>query len=60
MLVVLPDQHDFEFSIEGAERKIQTEYSSQIQEIGIFDNQKVPKSFHFKVTFGIQKIQTTR
>ena len=45
MLVIFPDQCDFEFSIKAAEWKCRTEDSTHIQEIEIIDNPKVPKSF---------------
>ena len=33
VLVIVPDQYDFEFSMKGAERKRRTEDSTHIQEI---------------------------
>ena len=45
MLVIVPDQCDFEFSIKAAERKCRTEDSTHIQGIEIIDSPKVPKSF---------------
>ena len=44
-LVAFTDGYDFEFSIEAAERKRRTEDSTHMQEIGITDRQKFPKSF---------------
>ena len=45
VLVVVPDRHDFEFSIKGGERKLRTEDSTYIQEIEIIDNRKFQKPF---------------
>ena len=45
VLVAVIDGYDFEFSIEAAERKRRTEDSTHMQEIGITDRQKFPKSF---------------
>ena len=38
MLVVVTDGYDFEFSVEAADRRCQTEESAHIQEIEIIDN----------------------
>ena len=43
LLVAVTDGHDFEFSIEAAERKRRTEDSTHMQEIEIIDSQKFPK-----------------
>ena len=55
--VLVADGYDFEFSIEAAERKRQTEHSIHMQEIEIIDSEKFES--HFKVTLGIRKIETT-
>ena len=41
VLVVVLDQHNFEFSIKATTRKYQTEDSIHIQEIEIINNQKI-------------------
>ena len=43
--IVVPYQHDFDFSIKCTERKRRSEDPTHIQEIEIIDNRKVPKLF---------------
>ena len=42
VVVVVPDRHDFGFSIKSAKRKRQREDSTHMQEIKVIDNQKFP------------------
>ena len=51
MLAVVPDQCDFKFLIEAAERKRWIEDSTHTQEIEIIGSWKVPKSFRSYLEF---------
>ena len=56
VLVIVIDWYDFEFSIEAADRKYQTEGSAHVKEIEIIDNRNVHS--HFEVYLGIRTIKT--